>query len=129
MQDYYTNGQVVLNFESGEEVNLHSGVLKAYIDSLNGNGVYATGRQNGEHGIAYYKSAIDVFARTLADTFNAANGADDDPARQMFVGYPSGGKDPTAGQYPRFHRVEREPHDDRYGKVHRPRYRRTALRL
>lgn len=98
MQDYYTNGQVVLNFESGEEVNLHSGVLKAYIDSLNGNGVYATGRQNGEHGIAYYKSAIDVFARTLADTFNAANGADDDPARQMFVGYPSGGKDPTADE-------------------------------
>lgn len=98
MQDYYTNGQVVLNFESGEEVNLHSGVLKAYIDSLNGNGVYATGRQNGEHGIAYYKSAIDIFARTLADTFNAANGADDDPARQMFVGYPSGGKDPTADE-------------------------------
>lgn len=98
MQDYYNNGQVVLNFESGEEVNLHSGVLKAYIDSLNGNGVYATGRQNGEHGIAYYKSAIDIFARTLADTFNAANGADDDPARQMFVGYPSGGKDPTADE-------------------------------
>lgn len=98
MQDYYKNGQAFLNFESGEEVNLHSGILKAYTDMLNGNGVYATGRQNGEHGIAYYKSAIDEFARTIAHTFNSANGADDDPARQMFVGYPKGEKDPTADE-------------------------------
>ncbi len=97
MQDYYKNGnQAFLNFESGEEVNLHSGVLKSYIDMLNGNGVYATGRQNGIHGIAYYKTAIDEFARTIAQTFNSANGADEDPARQMFVGYPSGEQDPTA---------------------------------
>ncbi len=96
MQDYYKNGQAFLNFESGEEVNLHNGVLKGYIDMLNGNGVYATGRQNGEHGIAYYKSAIDEFARTIAHTFNSANGADDFPERQMFVGYPTGEQDPTA---------------------------------
>lgn len=98
MQDYYKNGQAFLNFESGEEVNLHSGILKAYTDMLNGNGVYATGRQNGEHGIAYYKSAIDVFARTIAQTFNSANGADEFPERQMFVGYPAGGTDPTADE-------------------------------
>ncbi len=97
MQDYYKNGnQAFMNFESGEEVNLHSGILKSYIDMLNGNGVYATGRQNGIHGIAYYKTAIDEFARTIAQTFNSANGADEDPARQMFVGYPSGEQDPTA---------------------------------
>lgn len=96
LQDYEKNGQAFLNFESGEEVNLHSGILKSYVDMLNGNGVYATGRQNGAYGIAYYKSAIDEFARTIAQTFNSANGADDDPARQMFVGYPSGEQDPTA---------------------------------
>lgn len=99
MQDFAKAGnQAALNFESGEEINLHSGILKSYVDMLNGNGVYATGRQNGTYGIAYYKSAIDVFARTLADTFNSANGADDDPGRQMFVGYPAGGKDPTADE-------------------------------
>ncbi|MCI5668192.1 MAG: flagellar hook-associated protein FlgK [Oscillospiraceae bacterium] len=99
MTDYEkAGGQAVLNFESGEEVNLHAGILKSYTDMLNGNGVYATGRQNGSHGIAYYQSAIDEFARTLANTFNSANGADEDPARQMFVGYPSGGTDPTADE-------------------------------
>ena len=94
--DYDKNGQAFINFESGEQVNLHSGIIKAYTDMLNGNGVYATGRQNGSYGIAYFKSAIDVFARTLADTFNSANGAESDPMRQMFVGYPTGGTDPTA---------------------------------
>ena len=93
--DYKENGQAFLDFESGEEVNLHSGILRSYINMLNGNGVYATGRQNGSYGIAYFKSAIDEFARTLANTFNSANGADEDPTRQMFVGYPAGGNDPT----------------------------------
>lgn len=96
--DYSRNGQAYLNFESGEEVNLHSGLLKSYLNMLNGNGVYATGRQNGSYGIAYFRSAIDEFARTLANTFNSANGADDDPSRQMFVGYPKGGTDPTADE-------------------------------
>lgn len=94
--NYYENGQAFLNFESGEEVNLHSGILKSYINMLNGNGVYATGRQNGAYGIAYFKTAIDEFARSIANTFNSANGADEDPSRQMFVGYPSGEQDPTA---------------------------------
>ncbi len=99
MQDWEKAGnQAALNFESGEELNLHAGILKSYTDMLNGNGVYATGRQNGTYGIAYYKTAIDEFARTLANTFNSANGADEDPARQMFVGYPSGGTDPTADE-------------------------------
>ena len=84
MKDYETNGVAILFFESGEELNLESGSLKGYVDMLNGNGVYATGRQNGYYGVAYFKSAIDEFARTLARVFNTANGGDDDPARNMF---------------------------------------------
>lgn len=98
LQEYNKYGQAYLNFESGEEVNLHSGIFKAYIDMLNGNGVYATGRQNSEYGIAYFKSAVDMFARTIAETFNEANGSIDLPERQMFVGYPSGDPDPTADE-------------------------------
>ena len=98
LQDYNTYGQAILTFESGEEVNLHNGILKAYTDMLNGNGVYATGHQNGEYGIAYFKTAIDEFARTIAEVFNSANGADEDPSRQMFVGYGFGDKDPTADE-------------------------------
>lgn len=52
---------------------------------LNGNGVYASGGQNSVHGIAYYKSAINEFARTIANTFNNANGAAEDKSRLMFV--------------------------------------------
>lgn len=84
MKDYDTYGRAVVFFESGVDLNLTSGSLKAYIDMLNGNGVYATGGQNSTHGIAYFKTAIDEFARTIANVFNTANGADDDPSRMMF---------------------------------------------
>ena len=90
MEDYDTYGEAILFYESGEELNLTSGQLKAYYNMINGNGVYAKGHQNGSYGIAYIKSAIDQFARTLADTFNNANGALTDESRRMFTSIPDG---------------------------------------
>lgn len=84
MKDYYDYGYAEVQFESGVPTNFTSGSLKGYVDMLNGNGVYATGGQNSAHGIAYYKSAINEFARTLANTFNNANGAEEDKSRLMF---------------------------------------------
>lgn len=84
MQDYEAYGQAVVKFESGEKLNCGSGILKSYFDTLNGNGVYATGDQNREYGIAYFKSALDEYARTLADTLNNTNGAAYDSSRLMF---------------------------------------------
>ena len=85
MKDYELNGRADVFFESGVDMNLTSGSLKAYIDMLNGNGVYATGGQNSTHGIAYFKTAIDEFARTFATVFNNANGAQEDASRVMFA--------------------------------------------
>lgn len=84
MRDYEKNGHAELFFESGEDLTLKSGELKGFVDMLNGNGVYATGRQNGYYGIAYFKSALDEYARTIANIFNTANGGDDDSFRNMF---------------------------------------------
>ena len=88
MEDYEANGQAIIHYQTGEELNVQSGLFKSYIDMLNGNGVYATGHQNGEYGIAYFKSAINEFANTLAKTFNEANGSVQDPDRRLFVPYP-----------------------------------------
>lgn len=85
MKDYDTYGTAIVFFESGKNLNLTSGSLKAYIDMINGNGVYATGGQNSAHGIAYFKTAIDEFARTIANVFNTANGAEEDASRIMFA--------------------------------------------
>lgn len=84
MKDYDVYGQADLYWESGEDLVLESGSIKGYVDMINGNGVYATGHQNSYHGIAYFKSAIDEFARTLANTFNNANGGYEDEYRNMF---------------------------------------------
>lgn len=89
MEDYDNFGQAIIHFESGELLNLQSGIIKSYYNMLNGNGVYATGHQNGEYGIAYFKSAINEFAATIAKTFNTANGADQDSSRAMFVTEPA----------------------------------------
>ena len=85
MKDYDVYGQAIVSFESGDTLSLTSGSLKSYHDMINGNGVYATGHQNSSYGIAYFRSAVDEFARTLANTFNSANGGDEDPARMMFT--------------------------------------------
>lgn len=85
MMDYEDNGQAILFFESGGELNPDSGILRGYINMINGAGAYATGHQNGTHGIPYFKRAIDEYARTLARTLNEANGGMDDKDRLMFV--------------------------------------------
>ncbi len=89
MEDYENFGQAILRFESGDLIQPKSGLLKSYITTLNGNGVYATGHQNGEYGIAYFKSAIDEFANTIAKAFNSANGANEDTSRAMFITHPA----------------------------------------
>lgn len=85
MKDYDLYGTAELYFENGQDVILTRGVLKGYQDMINGNGVYATGGQNSSYGIAYFKSAVNVYARTLADVLNTANGAEQDDFRAMFV--------------------------------------------
>lgn len=85
MEPYENYGQAILFFESGHPFNITSGEIKGYYDMINGNGVYATGHQNGYYGIAYFQSAIDEFARTLAEVFNKANSADVDEFRTMFA--------------------------------------------
>ena len=89
MEEYENFGQAIIHFESGELLNCQSGLLKSYFNMLNGNGVYATGHQNSEYGIAYFKSAVNEFAATIANTFNSANGADEDPSRAMFTTDPA----------------------------------------
>lgn len=84
MKDYDNYGLAIVQYESGHPTDFTSGSLKGYIDMLNGNGVYASGGQNSVHGIAYYKSALNEFARTVANTFNNANGAAEDKSRMMF---------------------------------------------
>lgn len=90
MEEYDNFGQAIIHFESGELLNCQSGLLRGYMNMLNGNGVYATGNQNSQYGIAYFKSAVNEFAATIAKTFNSANGADEDPSRAMFLSDPDG---------------------------------------
>ncbi len=85
MKDYDLYGTAELYFENGNDLILSRGTFKAYQDMLNGNGVYAAGGQSSAYGIAYFKSALNVFARTVADTLNFANGAYEDVSRTMFV--------------------------------------------
>ena len=84
MEDYESYNQAIIYYESGEEMNCQNGVIKSFYNMLNGNGVYATGSQNGEYGIAYFKSAVNEFASTLARVFNSCNGGYEDPSRMMF---------------------------------------------
>lgn len=89
MEDYKDYDQAIIHYASGDELNPQSGILRSYLSMLNGNGVYATGHQNGEYGIAYFQSAVNEFAATIARTFNTANGADEDPSRAMFITDPA----------------------------------------
>lgn len=86
MADYDIYGTANLSFQNGQEVILTRGTFKAYQDLINGNGVYASGGQNSNYGIAYFKSALNMFARAVADTLNEVNGATQFPdERTMFV--------------------------------------------
>lgn len=84
MKEYDIYEQAIIYWESGDAYNVTSGSLNAYYNAINGNGVYASGHQNNYYGIAYFKSAVDEFARTIANTFNTANYADYDDFRAMF---------------------------------------------
>lgn len=85
MKDYNIYGTAELLFENGQEVILTTGMLKGFQDMINGNGVYAAGGQSGAYGIPYFKTAVSVFARTVAEVLNTANGAEQDDSRAMFV--------------------------------------------
>lgn len=85
MREYEVYGTADLYFENGQEMILTRGIFKGYQDMINGNGVYATGGQSGAYGIPYFQSTIDMFARTLAEVLNTANGANEDKFRAMFV--------------------------------------------
>lgn len=84
MKDYDDYGVAIMYFESGDDLNLSSGILKSYQNMINGNGVYATGYQNASYGIAYFKSAVNEYAATIAKVFNESNGSIEDPSRAMF---------------------------------------------
>lgn len=66
-------GALMLAFNNGAAFEAKSGSLKGYVDLYNGNGCYASGAENGNEGIAYFKSVINKFSETLAREFNAAN--------------------------------------------------------
>lgn len=85
MKEYDIYEQAIIHWESGDEFNVSAGSLKSYYNMINGNGVYATGHQNNYYGIAYFKSAVDEYARTIANTFNTANYGDIDASRMMFT--------------------------------------------
>lgn len=80
-RDYAAYDAAVLRWTSGDEANFRSGELKAYVDILNGNGVYATGYQNDSYGIPYYESAMSSFAHTFGNFMNYMNGAVDDKGK------------------------------------------------
>ncbi len=75
LRDYAAYDAAVLRWTSGDEADPSSGELRAYLDVLNGNGVYKTGYQNDTYGIPYYESVIDSFANDFANYMNYLNGA------------------------------------------------------
>lgn len=76
LRNYAAYDAAVLRWTSGDDANFKGGgELKAYLDVVNGNGVYATGYQNNSYGIPYYESAMSAFAHTFANYMNEFNGA------------------------------------------------------
>ena len=75
LRDYAAYNSAVLRWTSGDDANFSSGELKAYVDILNGNGVYAAGYQNDSYGIPYYESAMGAFAQAFGEYMNRFNGA------------------------------------------------------
>ncbi len=90
LRDYAAYDAAVLRWTSGDDATFKSGEIKAYVDALNGNGVYKSGYQNDSYGIPYYESTIDAFANDFANMMNYINGAVDEngkiinPNRLMF---------------------------------------------
>lgn len=82
MSEESTTGAVMYGLSSGEKFNPVSGSLKGYLDMYNGAGCYATGAQNGNEGIPYFRKVIDEFAQTFATAFNKANVDPQDPGTE-----------------------------------------------
>ncbi|MBR5090259.1 MAG: flagellar hook-associated protein FlgK [Ruminiclostridium sp.] len=78
LRNYAAYDAAVLRWTTGDEANFSSGEIKAYVDILNGNGMYATGYQNDSYGIPYYESAMSAFAHTFGNYLNYFNGAVDE---------------------------------------------------
>lgn len=55
---------------NGQGVSMSKGSIFASINMINGRGPAATGQENFERGIPYYKDQIDSMAKTIAATFN-----------------------------------------------------------
>ncbi len=81
LRNYAAYNSAVLRWTSGDEAKFQGGELKAYVDLLNGNGVYATGYQNDAYGIPYYESAMSAFAHTFGNYMNYFNGAVDEEGK------------------------------------------------
>lgn len=65
------NNTVTVAWQSnGKDITTTSGSIMASINMINGRGAAATGDENFERGIPYYKDKIDTFAVTFANTFN-----------------------------------------------------------
>lgn len=75
------NGTVKVTWaDTGEDINMTKGYLKASIDVLNGRGVNI--KNSGEtstNGMLYYKDKLNAFAKTLAKEMNAILPQTDDP--------------------------------------------------
>ncbi|MDR2559254.1 MAG: hypothetical protein LBC86_06910 [Oscillospiraceae bacterium] len=74
MKDFNDFNAAVIHVSNGQELNIRTGELRAYIDLVNGNGPYANHFQSSFHGIPYYISAIDAFAESFAELLNRTNG-------------------------------------------------------
>lgn len=78
-------GNIHVETESGV-LNIGGGSLYGSMQILNGKGSYASAGENSFRGICYYKSALDDFAKSFAETFNTLNGAD----KPLFSGKTAG---------------------------------------
>lgn len=75
----YANFEISITDQKGKEIeniteNLQNGVLKGYLDILNGNGTFAADKGNSYKGIPFYQSTLDNLANKFAEVMNATNG-------------------------------------------------------
>lgn len=67
-----------------------NGVVRGYLELLNGAGTYATGDESTLRGLPYYERAFDNFAEAFAGTFNAINTLDPLAPAPLFTGFTAG---------------------------------------
>lgn len=85
MHEFDKFNAAVIYVSNGQDINIRTGELKAYLDLVNGNGPYANHYQSSAYGIPYYLSAMDAFAEAFAGLMNQTNGVTPlDCGRSMF---------------------------------------------